>query len=133
MKTLFDVPKIDIMENDTKYSRAIKTPQYQIVGDKPLLAELFNNKKVIELLTEIRNSNVSDEEKHFLQLAAYRHCIFNYAKIAEYYPHASEEMQKLMEKSAVVIIDIDDAIHNGYVEYSKKLSSIIENSDKSGK
>lgn len=115
------------MEGDTKYSRAITIPQYEIKGEKPFIEELYNNKKVSELLKHIRESNVSDEEKKFLTIAAYRHYVFNYSKIAEYYPHASKEMQELMEESALVIIDINDAIMNGYVLASKKIDSIIKN------
>lgn len=125
--SLFKVNKKDYMEGDTKYSRAITIPQYEIKGEKPLIPELYNNKKVVELLNHIKNSNVSEEEKKFLTIAAYRHYVFNYSKIAEYYPHASKEMQELMEESALVIIDIEDAIMNGYVLASKKIDSIIEN------
>ena len=122
---LFDVKKKEIVL-DNKYSNSITIPQYKIKGDKPFIDELIDKKKTIELLNEIRNSNVSDEEKKFLTLAAYRHLVFRYDRIAEYYPHASKEMQELMEKSALIIIDIDDAIMNGYVIASKKLDDIIE-------
>ena len=118
------------MEGDTKYSRAITIPQYEIKGEKPLIPELYNNKKVVELLNHIKNSNVSEEEKKFLTIAAYRHYVFNYSKIAEYYASASKEMQELMEESALVIIDIDDAIKNGYVKYSNRIQQIIEDSKK---
>ena len=127
---LFKTKKKDYMEGDTKYSRAITIPQYEIKGEKPLIPELYNNKKVVELLNHIKNSNVSEEEKKFLTIAAYRHYVFNYSKIAEYYASASKEMQELMEESALVIIDIDDAIKNGYVKYSKRIQQIIEDSKK---
>ena len=125
---LFKTKKKDYMEGDTKYSRAITIPQYEIKGEKPLIPELYNNKKVVELLNHIKNSNVSEEEKKFLTIAAYRHYLFNYSKIAGYYPHASKEMQELMEESALVIIDIDDAIMGGYVKLSNKLNQLIEES-----
>ena len=128
--TLFKTKKKDYMEGDTKYSRAITIPQYEIKGEKPLIPELYNNKKVVELLNHIKNSNVSEEEKKFLTIAAYRHYVFNYSKIAEYYASASKEMQELMEESALVIIDIDDAIKNGYVKYSNRIQQIIEDSKK---
>nr|DAE72264.1 MAG TPA: hypothetical protein [Caudoviricetes sp.] len=130
MSLLKSVVKKDYMEGDTKYSRSTSIPQYEIKGDKPLIQELYNNKKVIELLRHIKESNVSAEEKQFLTIAAYRHYVFNYDKIAEYYPHASKEMQELMEESALVIIDIDNAIKNGYVKYSKRIQQIIEDSKK---
>jgi hypothetical protein len=66
---------------------------------------------------------VSDEEKAFLIEAAKRHNVFNYKLIADYYAHASGEMQHLMEHSALVIIDFADAIQYGYV----KLADEIQN------
>jgi hypothetical protein len=48
-------------------------------------------------------------------LAAERHTVFDFKKVADYYSHATEEMQDLMERSALVIIDFDKAIENGYV------------------
>ena len=118
------------MEGDTKYSRAISIPQYEVKGDRPFIEELYSNEKVIKLLEHIKKSGVSEKEKKFLTIAAYRHYVFNYSRIAEYYASASKEMQELMEESALVIIDIDDAIKNGYVKYSKRIQQIIEDSKK---
>ena len=118
------------MEGDTKYSRAISIPQYEVKGDRPFIEELYSNEKVIKLLEHIKKSGVSENEKKFLTIAAYRHYVFNYSRIAEYYASASKEMQELMEESALVIIDIDDAIKNGYVKYSKRIQQIIEDSKK---
>ena len=39
-----------------------------------------------------------------------------YRHIAEYYAQATPQMQRLMERSALVIIDMDDAIANGFVK-----------------
>ena len=127
---LIKVNKKDYMEGDTKYSRAISIPQYEVKGDRPFIEELYSNEKVIKLLDHIKKSGVSDSEKKFLTIAAYRHYVFNYSRIAEYYASASKEMQELMEESALVIIDIDDAIKNGYVKYSKRIQQIIEDSKK---
>lgn len=129
MAKLFEVEH----EVDTKYSRAVRTPQYQIKGDCPQVVELFDNAKTNQFLNNIRNANISDEEKDFLRLAAYRHVKFRYDRIAEYYAHASKEMQELMEESALVIIDIDDAIANGYVKLSEKLKDIVEDAKKKEK
>lgn len=127
---LIRVNKKDYMEGDTKYSRAISIPQYEVKGDRPFIEELYSNEKVIKLLEHIKKSGVSEKEKKFLTIAAYRHYVFNYSRIAEYYASASKEMQELMEESALVIIDIDDAIKNGYVKYSKRIQQIIEDSKK---
>ena len=59
--------------------------------------------------------------------AARRHTIFNYAKIADYYASATPEMQRLMEESALVIIDFDNAIANGYVKLNKRMAEIVGN------
>jgi hypothetical protein len=56
------------------------------------------------------------DEKNFLLDAARRHNVFNYEKIADYYAHATPEMQNLMERSALVIIDFEKAIQLGYVK-----------------
>ena len=125
--SLFECKKLDYMNGDVKYSRSVSIPQYEIKGDKPFIDELYLNKKVVDLLKHIDSSNVSEEEKKFLKIAAYRHYVFNYDKIAEYYACASKEMQELMKESALVIVDINDAIMNGYVVASKKIDSIIEN------
>jgi len=125
---LFDKKQDSAMGNDTKYSRSIKIPQYLPSNEKPHIDSLVDYTKYATLLKNIDNSNVSEEEKKFLKLAASRHIVFNYAKIADYYAHSDKEMQKLMEESALVILDIDDAIANGYVELSKKMSELIKES-----
>jgi len=78
------------------------------------------------LKRKIEISNVSEEEKKFLTMAATRHLQFNYSLIAEYYAHASKEMQELMEQSALVIIDFEDAIKNGYTQLLDRFKKIEE-------
>ena len=81
--------------------------------------------KYKELKARINQSNVSEIEKKFLLCAAKRHVVFNYSKIADYYASASPEMQKLMEDSALVIIDFNDAIAKGYVKLNKRIADIL--------
>ena len=109
------------IKDDDYYTNKIIAPQYLIKGDCPELSELVNCNKTKKLIKAIDKSNVTAEEKVFLKRAAYRHNVFTYDKIAEYYAHADKEMQKLMEDSALVIIDYNDAIKNGYVALSKDL------------
>ena len=80
-------------------------------------------------MERIETSSVSDEEKEFLVKAAQRHTVFNHRKIAEYYAQASPEMQELMEESALVIIDYDNALRNGYVQLSESLEEIMQNAE----
>lgn len=115
----------DIKVND-KYTSKAAAIHYKITGEKPAISELMNDDKTNDLIEEIEESNLPQSEKNFLIDAAMRHLVFDYSKIAEYYAHSNKEMQKLMEKSALVIIDFDDAIKNGYVQLSSKLSEMYE-------
>ena len=112
-------------EVDDKYTTKVNIPQYLPTNDKPSISELFNDIKYKQLLSNIAKANIPEEEKEFLKLAATRHIIFNYARIADYYAHSNKEVQKLMEESALVIIDINDAIANGYVKLSKNIEKIM--------
>lgn len=74
----------------------------------------------------IDRSNVSEEEKKFLRYAATRFIVFNYESIADYYASADKEAQQLMEKLALVIIDFDKAIENGFVHINDELRRLYE-------
>lgn len=103
------------------YTTAVNIPHYNIQGDCPSFQEMYDNEKEMDLISEIESSGVSQKEKEFLIAAAHRHCRFNFTAIAEYYAHATPEMQRLMERSALVIIDLENAIANGYVKLSKAI------------
>ena len=107
--------------NDDTYTDEVNIPQYDVAGEEVTLGQCLDASKAYELICEIEQSNVSPEEKHFLIESAKRHNRFNYRNIAEYYAQASPEMQKLMEKSALVIIDVGDAIKNGYAKLNDSL------------
>lgn len=125
---LINVSKPKLMDGDTKYSRAIKIPQYSPKEVKPHIDSLVNYDKYSKLLKHINDSSVSEEEKKFLRLAATRHIVFNYANIADYYAHSDVEMQELMEESGLVIVDVDDAIRNGYVKLTERMKELIKES-----
>ena len=84
------------------------------------IKELVDLNKTNELIKEIKKSKLSEEEKEFLIYGAYRHNVFNYELIADFYAHSNEEMQNFLEKSAMIIIDFDKAIENGYIKLSKE-------------
>lgn len=119
----------DEPEEDNPYSQETHIPQYEPTGEFVSIDDLVNEDKTNELIEEIKNSNVSDEEKEFLIKGAQRHLVFDYSNIAEYYANASAEMQILMEKSALVIIDIKDAIANGYTEMMRDLMDMEQNDE----
>lgn len=118
---------------DEKYTKKVGIPQYLPSYKKPKIEELCNYQKTAKFVEKIKNSGVSEEEKEFLIRAAQRHLVFNYSKIADYYAHSDREMQELMEESALVIIDIEDAIANGYVKLSKNIKKIMEESGEKAK
>ena len=126
---LFETKK---KEEDKLYTKKAQAPQYVPSKDVPPLTALANTEKYSKLIYNINNSGVSEEEKKFLRFAACRHIEFNYTMIADYYAHATPEMQELMEQSALVILDIDDAIANGFIKLTKELTEILhgENNEK---
>ena len=127
---LFEVAKKEV---DKLYTHKIQIPQYVPSNDVPAIEGLVDYEKYSKLIRNINNSNVSDEEKQFLRFAASRHLEFNYSLIADYYAHATPEMQELMEQSALVILDINDAIANGYIKLSENIQQILKESGESVK
>ena len=121
----------DEMEDDT-YTAAVNIPQYEVTGKKPTIAEMLDTEKADTLIAKIQGSGVSEEEKAFLIRAAHRHNVFNYGNVAEYYAHASPEMQALMEESALVIIDVGNAIANGYATLMGEVLDAMEGDEGNG-
>lgn len=116
----------DEEEQDNPYTTKTNVPQYDVQGEAPDLSELVDDEKTRQLLEEIEGAGIGFNEKQFLKKAAQRHLVFNYRKIAEYYAGADPEMQALMEKSALVIIDYNDAIMNGYTRLTEKVKKMLE-------
>lgn len=109
--------------DDSKYSSKIEAPVYEPKNKKPHLLELVDIAKSNSLIREVLASDIPQDVKEFLIEAAKRHSVFNYEKIADYYAHATPEVQHLMEKSALVIIDFGKAIENGYVRLCDEIRS----------
>lgn len=130
--------KLDIFDQDEQelidstYTKKVDVPLYVPKYEKPNIFELFDHMKAMKLIKRINESNVTENEKRFLTFAAYRHIVFNFSKIADYYAHSNAEMQDLMEQSALVIIDFDKAIEYGYVALNNQLSNqyLEEQSDR---
>lgn len=121
----------DLLEQQKEFdeeeiSLSKKSPIYEIRGEEPEISELYDNSRTEHLIKEVEEADIPEEIKRVLKLAAYRHTVFNYEKMAEFYAHASKEVQELMENSALVIIDFDKAIENGYIRMSKTLEDLIE-------
>jgi hypothetical protein len=108
--------------NLNQYTLKVKAPIYEPKNKKPHILELYDATKTNRIINEIENSNLLLDEKKFLIEAAKRHTIFNYQKIADYYAHSNKEMQNLMERSALVIIDLQKAIEYGYMKLSEEVT-----------
>lgn len=118
---------------DNTYTMKSNIPQYEITGDCPTIDQMLDTGKADSLIAEIEQAEgITDEERRFLVQAARRHNVFNYRNIAEYYAHATPEMQRLMEKSALVIIDMDNAIANGYATLFSDVLDVMEDEDDEG-
>lgn len=113
--------------DNTLYTKKIDAPIYEMTGEKPEIKELFNFEKTEKLIERINLTKIKEEEKLFLIEAAKRHTVFNYGKIAEYYAHAEKDVQELMEESALVIIDFDRAMRNGFIKLTKEMGEIYSN------
>lgn len=123
---LFGNEVIELRDEDKKYSKKVTTPIYTPSGRPTSIYECYDHQKYLRMVRRIEHSNVSNEEKEFLKLAATRHIVFNYERIADYYAGASKEMQELMENSALVIIDFDKAIELGFVQLNDKMRRLYE-------
>lgn len=108
------------------YSNKMNIPQYEVVGEEPPLTELFDSSKSDNLKQQVLDAKLPNDLKEFLLMAANRHVVFDYQKIAEFYPHQPAEIQQLMEESALVLIDAEDAIRNGYANFLTTIEQLEE-------
>ena len=112
---------------DEPYTTKIEAPIYEPKGEKPKHDELFDDSREQELIKAINASDLPKKDKEFLIKASQRHTVFSYEKIADFYAHSEKEVQELMEDSALIIIDFEKAIENGYVKLSDELSEQYQN------
>ena len=106
---------------DETYTKKLVPPVYEPSKVKPEVKELYNCDKTNKL-KESADKIEDKDVREFLLNACNRFTVFNYAKIADYYAHSKDKKIKdLMEKLALVIIDFDKAVENGFVKISKEL------------
>lgn len=120
-----DLPALNSLDDD-HYTTKIDSPIYETKIVKPKEKELYDINKYNDLINDINKSNISEEIKEFLRLAATRHIKFNYSKIADYYAHSEKETQSLIEDSALIIIDYDKAIEKGFVNVYNTIENLSE-------
>jgi hypothetical protein len=129
----FDQKEIDAIANNNLvgniYSDKVASPTYEPSKSKPLVEDLYDDMKAMDLIVSVKESKLSEREKNFLMAAASRHIVFDYSKIADFYAHSSDECQRLMEKSALVIVDFEQAIEDGFVKISKQMDELNEHDE----
>src|SRR4051812_9239357 len=109
------------------YTGAVNIPQYEVVGPCPAVADLRDETRADAIrLRVLACEGLPEDLRDYLLAAAGRHTVFNYRRAGEFYPHASAEVQALMEDSALVIIDVDDAIARGFARFTETLTDIRE-------
>lgn len=112
------------------YTSKITTPTYEPTGEEVYLQDLVDTTKRDELIRKIQTADIPSDIEEFLKNAAQRHLRFNYRNIAEYYASAPKEVQELFEDSALVIIDYNKAIENGYLKLTEAIESMIYDDDR---
>lgn len=116
--------ELDAEQSENPYTDKVTVPPYEITGPKPALSEMYDEAKCRKLLADIDAADLPEAEKHFLRAAAYRHVVFNFQEIANYYAHSEADVQQLMEDSALVIVDFDKAIQNGWTRLGQAIAEV---------
>jgi hypothetical protein len=111
---------------DETYTAKIVAPIYEPKGECPKVSDLFDHSKTTTLIKGIKAAKLPAETEAFLLLAAERHTSFHFRNIAEFYCHATPEVQDLMERSGLVIIDFDKAIEYGFVHMTDRLGQLAD-------
>ena len=112
---------------DDTYTHKIQSPVYEPTSEEPPpISSLFDSTKTADLVAEIERSDIPEDVAEFLRFAAERHTAFHFGRIAEFYAHASPEVQRLMERSGLVIVDFEAAIEHGFVRLTERLARLAD-------
>lgn len=111
---------------ENRYTPKIASPIYKVTGECPQIADLYDDQVTQELEKEIAKSNLPKDISAFLSAAAKRHTQFHFGRIAEYYAHANETIQRLMENSGLIIVDWDKAVELGFVKLTDDIQKIAK-------
>jgi hypothetical protein len=115
--------KIGAVEEE--YTKKIISPIYEPEGPKPKESELSDRATTNDLLAEIAAAELPDDVRRFLVSAAERHTVFKFDRIANYYAHADENIQKLFERSVLVILDFEQAVERGFVTLTDRVEHLF--------
>ena len=104
-----------------KYSTKIGTVIYEPKQTNHSPKDLFvENTSFDKLIEEIENEDLRKMLRH---RASY-FTVFNYSKIADYYAYqATDQEKRIFEKMALVLLDKDQLIENGFSKIAKEVLS----------
>lgn len=111
---------------EQKYTPKVGALIYEPTGPCPSLSECYDRTRTEQLISDIdATEDIPEDVRAFLRSAAERHTAFRFDRIAEYYAHAPAHVQRLMEDSFLVIVDIDRAIELGYAKLTSDLLDLV--------
>ena len=111
---------------DGIYTAKIQAPIYEPSGPKPAESDLYDTAKTDDLQAEILAAGLPAPVQKMLVAAACRHTSFSFRDLANYYAHSEADVQRLMERSALVIVDFESAIEQGFVRMTERLNELVE-------
>lgn len=100
-------------EQRYKYVQDIRGLIYEPSERCPELHELMDTQRADDYIQQIMADDTLDEDvRRFLLRAAERFVEFDYARIADYYAHAPENVRRWFERLILVVVDFDNLIEN---------------------
>lgn len=106
-------------DEDDIYTDKIESPVYEPTGPEPPLADCYDAERFEELRERVAEADIPEDVRQFFHLAAHRHIVFDYENIAEWYAHQDPEVQAVAEALTLVIIDYDQAIEQGFIDFAE--------------
>lgn len=101
----------------------VKSPVYECTRDSaPPISDMIDTTRRDSMLEAIAAADLDEHTRALLEVAAHRHTVFDYEQIAEFYAHADAPVQRLMEQSALIIVDWQSAIEHGFVQLTEQLT-----------
>jgi len=109
------------------YTNKVEAPVYEPTEEvPPPITDLIDRTRTDRLKAALDKTDLPNDLQAFLHSAAERHTVLRFDLIAEYYAHAPADVQRLFEESALVIVDFDQAIEQGFVQMQSSLTAIFE-------
>ncbi len=109
------------LKEQAEYTQKVVSPIYEPTGPQPAINDLYDTTTTDALTSEIVAADLPEDVRTFLLAAAQRHTVLRFDRIANYYAHATHDIQTLMEHSARVIIDFDQAVERGFVKLNENV------------